>query len=451
MKVLIIGGVAAGMSTAAKLSRSNKKADITVYEKGTDLSYGACGLPYYVSDVIEDDQKLIARTKKEFEESGIRVKTLHEVIAVDTKKKTVTVKDLSGGETFEDRYDALVIATGARAIRLPVEGSNLANIHTLNTLEDGRRLKKALQQDNIETVAIIGGGFIGLEAAEMLRTMDKKTILIEQMDQVMPTYDKAITAHVEDVLKKHEVALHLGETVNHYQGDKSVSKVVTSKHAFDVDLVIETVGVRPNSAFLEKTDIKMTDNGAIIVDERMRTSAASVYAAGDVSTFYHRLKDTYEAFMPLGTHANKAGKVIAAQLSGEDKVFHGIIGSNVVKVFELELAKTGLGEKELEQSDFDHDSVMIKAPNQSGYYPGMRPVHIKIHYDKSDCRLLGCQMVGEKGVAHRINIMATAITNKMDAEGFSNLDLAYAPPFSPVWDPLQIATNQIKCQKKKRG
>jgi len=444
MKVIVIGGVAAGMSAASKLKRSMEDVTVSVYEKSSDVSYGACGMPYYLSDVIKKDDALVARTPEQFKERGIDVFTKHEVTDVDFKNKTVTVKNLTTKEHFNASYDKLLITTGASAIRLPVEGSDLPGIHVLSSLDDARALKDALTQKTIKTVSVIGAGYIGVEVAENLVEMGKNVQLIEMQDQVLPPYDSDMSAHVEKRLKGNGVDLHLNTTLKHYEGTHGVSKIVTDHGSFETDLVIEAIGVRPNTAFLKDSDLTMLKNGAIHVNNKQETSIPDVYSAGDCASVPHLLKDA-PAYVPLGTHANKAGRVIAAQLSGEDAHFHGVVGSNVLKAFDLEVAKTGLSEKEAAHENYDYDVVNVKAANQAGYYPGATPIYMKIVFENKTCKLLGAQMVGKQGVSARINIMATAIQRGMTASEFSNLDLAYAPPFSPVWDPLQVATNQIKC------
>ncbi len=447
MKVIVIGGVAAGMSAASKLKRLMPESEIVVYEKGEDLSYGACGMPYYISDVIGEESKLVARTKAQFEEKGIRVRVNTEATGVDTEKRAVTLKERPSGETYEDVYDKLIIASGAGAIRLPVEGRESKRIHVVNTLEDSRNLKKALNKPDVKDVAVIGGGFIGIEMVESIREMGLNAHLVELENQVLPGYDKDMMEHVRKSLEDHAVSLHLEEEVTAYEEKDGRIIVHTKTTSFGVDLVIEAIGVRPNTGFLKNTPVERIKNGAILVNDRNETSVRDIYAAGDCATVYHRLKSSYEAYIPLGTHANKAGRVIAEQISGSDKRFEGVIGSSVLKAFELTVAKTGLTEKECKALGIDYGSISVKAANQAGYYPGAKPVFIKLTYDTHTCNLLGAQMVGEKGVGSRINIFATAIWNRMSAEAVSDMDLAYAPPFSPVWDTVQIATNQIKCQR----
>ncbi len=446
MRVIVIGGVAAGMSAASKLKRLNKDVDIIVYEKGQDLSYAACGMPYFLSDIIKDEDALIARTKDQFEKNGIRVEVMHEVTGVNPKTKQITGTNLKSNEPFQDSYDKLIIATGAKGIRLPIEGSDLAGIHTLNSLDDAKALKTALKKAENKTVAIIGGGYIGLEVAENLREMNKNVIVIEMLPRLLNVFNPFISEAALKCLKDHQVDVYLNETVKSYHGDKKVQHVKTDKGTYDVDLIIEAVGVKPNTSFLDETSIKRLKNGAIVVNDKMETSANDIYSAGDCVAYPHRLR-SLPAHIPLGTHANKAGRVIAEQIAGNDERFNGVLGSSVLRVFDLEIAKTGLSTKEAENDNRNYDVVRVKSRDKADYYPGASPIDIEILYDKDSCKLLGVQMIGVTGVAQRINTAATAIHNNMTAKAYASIDFAYAPPFSPVYDPLHIAAMQVKCDK----
>ncbi len=444
MKLVIIGAVAAGMSAASKLKRLDPSINITVYEKGKDVSYGACGMPYYVSGEIESDQDLVARTPEAFRKKGIDLHLKHEVTHLEPGNKEIRVHGLENDTKFSATYDVLLIATGASAIRLPIEGSELKGIHTLGTLEDSRRLHKVLREETIKKVAIIGGGYIGVEISETLRKLGKEVTMIEQEAHVLPKFSSMVGETVEDYLRENGVELLLEERVEKYTGTTNVEQVHTNSKTVDVDLVIEAIGVRPATKFLEKTDIDRLDNGAIKVNDAMETNLEAIYAAGDCAAYPHKLTGEL-AYIPLGTHANKAGRVIAERISGMDSRFQGVIGSSVLKAFELEVARTGLTTEEAKA--FNSDSITIKAPDRSGYYPGATPINIQVTYDLETCKILGVEMVGEQGVAHRINVAATAISSGLTAHDVSQLDMAYAPPFSPVWDPLQTACNQIKCRK----
>lgn len=441
MKTIIIGGVAAGMSAASKLRRLDKDAIIHVYEKGTDLSYGACGMPYYLGGLIENEEKLIARTKSDFEKKNIKVFLKHEVVKVNPKAKTIEVKNLEQNKIINDKYDKLVIAVGTKANRTNILGTDKANIQVLNKLSDARKLKPLI--DKAKSVAIIGGGYIGLEIAENLAHLGKKVDIIERLPQLLPIYDKVIAKKAQTALEAIGVNIYLEENLEEYLQKNNKTIIKTNKNSFEEDLVIEAIGVRPNTEFLKDIGLDMLSNGAIIVNDKMETSLKDIYAGGDCVSYHHLLTNK-NAFVPLGTHANKAGRVIAENIAGNKEIFSGIVGSNIIKVDKLAIAKTGLGYQEAKRENFNYEYVDITAKNQAGYYPGAKEIFIRIVYEPKTGILKGAQIVGEKGVSSRINIMALAITKGLTAKEFSGLDLAYAPPFSPVWDPLQIATNQIK-------
>ena len=444
MKVIVIGGVATGMSAASKLKRLMQDVTIDVYEKGSDVSYGACGMPYFLSDIIPEASALIARSVAQFEHTGIRVHLNHEVINVDTNKRRIKALNHETNQTIEAFYDRLIIATGAHAIRLNVPGKTLKGLHVLNSLQDAIGLKKALE--NAQKVTVIGSGFIGLEVVENLLELNKEVTLIERESQIMPIFDLSMVETVYQALLKRGVTIRLNETVTAYQGTESVQTVKTDKASYDTDLVIEAIGVKPNTAFLKDTGISMLPNGAILTNHRMQTSIDNVYAGGDCASYHHIIKNE-SAYIPLGTHANKAGRVIAEDIASLNTEFQGVQGSSVLKVLDYTLAKTGLTEKEAIANNIAYDLVDVTANNQAGYYPGAEKIQMRIVYDPNNCRLLGAQMLGKKGVSSRINVIAVAINQGMSASDFSKLDLAYAPPFSPVWDPLQVATNQIDCTK----
>ncbi len=441
MKIIIIGGVAAGMSTAAKLRRLDTDAVIHVFEKGTDLSYSGCGMPYYLGDIVKDENNLIARHIEDFEKDNIQIFQNHEVVYVFPDKKTISVINKATDEIIVDTYDKLLIATGTKANRTNVPGSDLVKVFVLNQLSDARELKSVLKE--AKSVAIIGGGYIGVELADNLINKGLEVHLIELTGQLLNNYDFDIAEKAKIALSEIGVDIHLNESLKSYERRGQKTIIHTENKEFEVDLVIETIGVKPNTAFLENTGIRTLPNGAIVVNEFMETSIEDVYAAGDCVAYYHLLKKE-NVFVPLGTHANKTGRIVAENIFGNKTAFPGIIGSNVLKVANLTFAKTGLGIDEAKKMNLDYAFVDVKSKNQSSYYPGAKDIFVRIVYEQKTGILKGAEIVGEKGVSDRINIMALAITQCLTAKEFSQLDLAYSPPYSTVWDPLQIATNQIK-------
>ena len=444
MKVIIVGGVAAGMSAAAKLKRANKEAQITVYEKSRHVSFGACGLPYFVGNFFEDSQKMIARTVEQFNASGITVNIEHEVLNVDTDNKCITVKNLLTGETFTDTYDKLMIATGASAIIPPIKNVNLKHVYTLKSMEDGEALKHAMQNEALKRVAIVGAGFIGLEVVEAAKQYGKEVHVFQLNDRVLvDTFDKEITDLLEEELRTHDVHLHLSQTVTELVGDQAVTQIKTNDETFDVDIVVLTAGVRPNTSFLKDTKIEMLRNGALVIDHEGRTSIEDIYAAGDCASINHILKPE-PAYIPLATVANKMGRIIGENLAGAHHTFNGSLASACLKVMNLEAGRTGLSEQEAMNLGINYKTVFITDMNQTSYYPGQSKINVKLIYNADTKVILGGQIVGRKDAVQRVNVLATAIFAGLTTDQLAMLDLCYAPPFARTWDVLNIAGSVAK-------
>lgn len=439
MKIVIIGAVAGGMSTAAKLRREMKDAQIIVYEKTNEVSYGACGLPYYVSGENEDLNKLRIRSVDQFIKSGIDVHIEHEVIAVNPELKEVTVKHKD--KTFTDSYDALVVATGASPIILPIEGADNPKVHILKSLEDGKNLKEAAK--NTQTIAIIGGGYIGLELADAFTLQNKEVVIIERLPHVLTTFDTEFSDWVAAHLQEKGVKLHLNETVEKIIEEDNRLKLMTDKGSVVADLIVMSVGIRPSTAFLKDTGIKMLRNGALVTNEKMETSIPDVYAAGDCSTIIHAISKE-PMNIALGTNANKQGKVLAERLAGKDVVFNQSLGSTMIRILELEVAKTGLGEAEAKALGMNVITSTITAKNHASYFPNPTDITIKLVVDQATHVILGAQLLGYEGVALRLNPFVVAIDQKMTVERFSLLDFGYSPPFASTWDAMHIAASTIK-------
>ena len=444
MKVIIVGGVAAGMSAAAKLKRANKEAQITVYEKSRHVSFGACGLPYFVGNFFEDSQKMISRTVEQFNASGITVNIEHEVLNVDTDNKCITVKNLLTGETFTDTYDKLMIATGASAIIPPINNVDLKHVYTLKSMEDGEALKHAMQNEALKRVAIVGAGFIGLEVVEAAKQYGKEVHVFQLNDRVLvDTFDKEITDLLEEELRTHDVHLHLSQTVTELVGDQAVTQIKTNDETFDVDIVVLTAGVRPNTSFLKDTKIEMLRNGALVIDHEGRTSIEDIYAAGDCASINHILKPE-PAYIPLATVANKMGRIIGENLAGAHHTFNGSLASACLKVMNLEAGRTGLSEQEAMNLGINYKTVFITDMNQTSYYPGQSKINVKLIYNADTKVILGGQIVGRKDAVQRVNVLATAIFAGLTTDQLAMLDLCYAPPFARTWDVLNIAGSVAK-------
>ena len=444
MKVIVIGGVAAGMSAASKIKRLDYSSQVTVYERGSDISYGACGMPYMISGVIDSPETLVVRKKEDFEKMDINIKLQNEVIAVDEGTKTVTVKDNVTGQVFADCYDKLVITTGASPILPPIKNIGLEGVFVLSSLNDGRILREKLQDRNIKNVIIVGAGFIGVELCEAMREINKEVTLIEFKNQILPNFDKDVVAQLQDELKRNYVDVRLSEKVVSFEGSSRVQKVITDKNRYVADCVIMCVGVKPNTDFLKSTGIELLTNGAIKVDKHMQTSIKDIYAAGDCSSVYHKVLDDLNRYIPLGTNANKQGRIAGEVVLGKNSKFDSSLGTSMIKVCDMEGAKTGISEAEAILSNFDYKAVTITSLNHAVYYPDSSKITIKLVYDKKTKMILGAQIVGEKDCAIRIDVFAVAIHTGMTTDEFAMLDFGYSPPFSGVWDAMHIAANQAK-------
>ena len=443
MKVVIIGAVAAGMSAAAKLKRIKPDYEVVVYEKTDIVSFGACGLPYYVGGFFTDSNMMIAREKSKFIESGIDLKTFKEVIDVDTLEKTLTIKDALSGEIFIDNYDKLMIATGASSI-MPSLDKSYDNLTTLKDMNDGIKLKELISKEENKNIVIIGAGFIGIETIEAAKKLNKNIHLIGRSNRILSkVFDKEITDLLEEELRKNNIHLHLNETIQKYIGEENITKVITNKSEIDCDIVVMAIGVKPNTSFLENTNIKMLSNGAIIVDECGRTSVEDIYAAGDCATIKN-LVTNEDMYVPLATGANKLGRIVGENLGGINSYYPGSLASSCIKVLDMEAAVTGLTEERAKALNLDFKTKCITNYNQTHYYPGREKLLIKLIYDAKTKVILGGQIAGYKDAVQRANVLATAITAKMTTEQLGMLDLCYAPPFATTWDALNVAGNVSK-------
>ena len=444
MRVIIIGGVAAGMSAAAKLKRMKPEYEVVVYEKTDVVSFGACGLPYFVGGFFDDANNMIARSPEKFKESGIDLNIFHEVTNVDSNAKKITIKNVQTGATFEDSYDKLMIATGASGIIPPIKNVKLENVSTLKSLEDGIKVKELLNKEENKNVVIIGAGFIGLEAVEAAKKLGKNATVIQLEDRILPqVFDKEITDVLEEEIRNHDVELRLEEIASEFVGTTKVEKVITNKGEIDADVVIIATGVRPNTAFLKETGIEMLPNGAIIVDEYGKTSVEDIYAAGDCATIKN-IVSNQDVYVPLATGANKLGRIVGENLAGENNAFQGSLSSSCIKVMDMEAAATGITEAGAQKLGLDYKVKFISDFNQTNYYPGRNKIYVKLVYDANTKVILGGQVAGFKDSVQRTNVIAAAIFGKLTTSQLGMLDLCYAPPFARTWDVLNVAGNVCK-------
>jgi NADPH-dependent 2,4-dienoyl-CoA reductase/sulfur reductase-like enzyme len=443
MKVLIIGGDAAGMSAAMQIVRNSSGHEIIVLEKGGVYSYGQCGLPYVISGKIESTDKLITRTQSTFKEKyGIDARVYHEVQKVDTENKMVIGINHSNGETFSFPYDRLLIATGVGPVIPKWEGVKLPGVFTLKAIPDAKTIMDYLEKD-IKNVTVIGGGYIGLEMAESFAELGKKVTIIERNEQLAKIFDKEMAELIHEEAVKQNIVLKMGESVEAFRGSEHVEYVKTDKGKYETDLVLVAIGVKPNILFLEGTGIKTSVNGSIQVNAYMQTSIKDIYAAGDCATQYHRVKEM-DDHVPLGTHANKQGQIAGLNIVNIHKTFKGVVGTSIIKFFDLTLGRTGITETEAKMLNIPCGSVTITSTDIAGYYPNNKKMKLKLVYHKETYKVLGGQIIGENGIDKRIDVLATAIFHSMTTDELLDLDLAYAPPYNGVWDPIQQAARRVK-------
>jgi len=440
--IIVIGADAAGLSAASKAKRLNPESEILIFDKGSRISYGLCGLPYFIGDEIKDINELVVFTPEKFKEKkGLDVLIHHEAIKANFEDKTVTIKNLKTSEETDYKYSKLIIATGASSRIIPFKGVNLQNIFTLHSLDDGVAIKSFIQTKSPKKAVIVGSGFIGLELCEAFAHYNIETTLVEKVEKITPIFDTPMSEKIEEKLNSLGIKTLKGATIEEFIGNNAVEKVKIDGKMYETDFVILSTGVVPNTQFLKNTDLRLLENGAIITNEKMETNIPDVYACGDCATVRHILTGE-NVYIPLGNTANKQGRIAGINVSGKKAELVGILGTTVAKVFDWEVAKTGLSEAEAKKLKIPYFSKMIKASNKAHYIPGRGPMFIQLVVDKDSKIILGAQMIGSS-VSKRIDIYSTAIYNKMTLNDFMNLDLCYAPPVAPVWEPVQNAVRVI--------
>lgn len=443
-KLVIIGGDAAGMTAASKVRREQPDREIVVFEKSKYTSYSACGIPYYISETVEKINDLIIRTPETFREKyNIDVRTLHLVLEVDTKNKRIKVLDKENQRELWEDYGQLLIATGGKAFCPDIEGANAENVFGISTLKSGINLEKYIEDQKPETAVIIGGGYIGLEMAEALLIRGLKVTLVNRGPQLMNTLDPDMGELVSEAMRKLGVKVHLGEKLVAFKNnDNKVSAVVTDRQTILTDIVVLGMGTSPNTAFLKGSGIELGVKEAIKVNAKMQTNIPDVWAAGDCTETLH-LVSKMHVHIAMGTVANKTGLVAGSNLAGENAVFPGAVGTAVCKVCKYEVARTGLQEKDLKKLGIEYVAASIDSKTRAYYYPNAKHINVKLLAEKNSGRLLGGQIIGEEGAAKRIDVLATALTHNLTLQNIIDLDLSYAPPFSPVWDPVQTAARKL--------
>jgi NADPH-dependent 2,4-dienoyl-CoA reductase/sulfur reductase-like enzyme len=445
-RLVVIGADAGGMTAASRARRRRDRDDLEIvaFERGPYTSYSACGIPYFVGDLVTDIDELVARTPEEHRRNGIDVRTGHEVIGIDVDRRCVRVRDLSaGGGERDEPFDQLVVATGAVPFRPEVPGIEADGIFGVQTLTDGVAVRRAVDERSPKSAVIVGGGYIGLEMAEALVRRGLDVALIDRTEQPLAaTLDPDMGALVADALRAIGVTVHMGEPVTGFDSDGGAVRAVrTERRKLPADVVVLGTGVRPNSRLADDAGIAVGDTGGIVTDARMETSVEGVWAAGDCVESVD-LVTGRRVVIPLGTHANKQGRVVGINATGGDVRFPGVIGTAASKICAYEVARTGITEHQAAEVGTDVVAATIEATSRAGYFPGAEPITVKVVADRATGRIVGAQIIGEEGAGKRIDVLATAIWNRMLVDDVASLDLSYAPPFSPVWDPVLVAARK---------
>lgn len=445
MRLVIIGGDAAGMSAASRAKRKDPDMDVIVLEQTYDVSYSACGMPYNIADPERDMEKLVVRKAQVFiEKNKINLLTGHRVTALDPDAKKVS-GITSSGETFSFGYDKLFIATGASPAVPDLPGFDLPQVMALKSLEHGKMIKSYIRENNVKKAVIIGMGYIALEMCEAFEQLGVKTSMVKPGPVFLPWLAQDLAQVIYQELIDKDVKIHSGVSIQKIEplepGNSRV-RVVCENLDLEADIVIMASGVKPCSEIAKQAGLELGISDSIAVDRSLKTSDKDIYAAGDCADAYHVVTNL-KCWIPLALRANRAGWAVADNVTGTHTHLQGVAGTSVFKVFSLEVARSGLNFTEAMDAGFDPVENYVKTRSRAHGHPGSTPIHIQMVADKKTGRLLGAQMVGNEGVAHRINAIAIALHNQMSVEDFSQADLSYAPPFGPVWDPLLTAANQL--------
>lgn len=439
-RLVVIGGDAGGMAAASGVRRARPDLEIVVLEKGVRTSYAACGIPYHVSGEVDDVERLVARAPEVFRaKQDIDVRLRHEATAIDVAARTVEARDLDGGETVTVGFDQLMIGTGARPIVPPWSGIGSPGVHLVHTLADASAIAALAADVSGRRVAVVGGGYIGVEMAEAFVQRGALVTVFDMAPQLLRNLDPDMAALVSDAAEGHGIELRL----DHNVVDVEPGRVVGEHESHEADLIVLGLGVTPNGELAGAAGLATGIRGAIAVDDHQRTSADGVYAAGDCCESLHRVTGR-PTWIALGTVANKAARVAGINLGGGDARFPGVLGTAITRLFDTEIARTGLTEAEAREAGFDPVATTVQASTRAHYFPGNGPIHVKLVHERATRRLLGGQIVGAPGAGKRIDTIATALWAEMSVDDLVYLDLAYAPPFSPVWDPVNTAARQAE-------
>ena len=440
MKVVIIGGVAGGATAAARIRRLDEQAEIIVFERSGFISYANCGLPYYIGGTIEDENNLTLQTPESFwRRFRVKVNVHHEAIAIHPDNKTVTVKNLENGKIFTESYDKLLLSPGAKPIKPRFEGIDSDKIFTLRTVEDTLRLKKYTDEHQPKSAVVVGGGFIGIEVAENLHDLGIDIMLVEATDQLMAPFDRDMASFIHAEILKNGIHLMLDTMVEGFADtDCGIDVKLKNASTLHTDMVVMAIGVAPETTLAKDAGIKLGIKGSIVVNDKMETSIPDVYAVGDAVQIKNFVTDK-DTLISLAGPANKQGRIAADNICGGNSHYNGGQGSSVIKIFDMTAAATGINEKTAKLLGINADKVILSPMSHAGYYPGGKIMTLKVLFEKDTYRLLGAQIVGFDGVDKRIDVLATAIRAGIKAYELTELDLAYAPPYSSAKDPVNMA------------
>ena len=440
MKIVIVGGVAGGATAAARLRRLDENAEIVVFERSGFVSYANCGLPYYIGGVIEKKEELTLQTPESFRRRfNVDMRVRHEVTKINPERKTVYVTNLVTGESFEESYDKLILSPGARPVRPDFPGIESDKIFTLRTVEDTYKIKDYINANKPSSAVVVGGGFIGIEAAENLKGLGVDVTLVEAMNQLMAPFDYDIAAFIHAEVRRKGVNLVLGRKLQGFKPDgESLEVSIEDGLGIKADMVILAMGVSPDTAIAKGAGLKLGIKGSIVVNEHMQTSDPDIYAVGDAVQIKNFVTGK-DALISLAGPANKQGRVAADNICGLNSSYNGGQGSSVIKIFSLTAASTGINERTAKSLGIECDKVILSPSSHAGYYPGGKVMTLKLVFEKGSYRILGAQIAGYDGVDKRIDVLATAIRAGMKAYELVELDLAYAPPYSSAKDPVNMA------------
>ncbi len=447
-RLVVVGGNAAGMSAASKARRVNPALEVVALEMSPHVSYSACGIPYFVADLVRESSELVALTPEQFQRHrGITALVRHQVVAIKPVQRQVVAVDLESNQERCWHYDKCIVSLGASPNQLEIPGADLKNIFAIRTLQDGIRIRDFIDTRRPKRGAIVGGGYIAMEMAEACRLRGVEIVVLEKTPSILQGFSSEIVEQVRGELDSNEVSVSTSTTVTGFQAngasEVSTVKLDTPEREIQTDFVLICTGVTPTVDVAVAAGIRTGTTGGILVDWKQKTNVPNIYSAGDCVEVRNLVSGKPD-YIPLGTTANRQGRVAGENIGGGTSVFRGVVGTSVFKVFGLEVAKTGLSKAQAEKHGFDAACNTVRAHDRASYWPGASEITITVVYDKRSRRLLGAQLAGKAGVSKRVDVFATALHNKMTLDDMTALDLSYAPPFSPVWDPVLVAVHAAR-------